>query len=99
MIIIAGTVPIDPARKADALAAMQAMQAATQAETGCIHYHFYTNPWDDAEIHIFEVWQDEDCLQAHFRSAHMDTFNQQIPSYVTGPMRLKRYEVSSVSDL
>jgi len=99
MIIIAGTIPIDSDKKDQALAVMYAMQAATQEEAGCHHYHFYTNPWNECEILVFEAWEDEHCLEAHFRSDHMDTFNQQTSAFVTGKAELKRYEVSDVSDL
>lgn len=99
MIVIAGTVPINPDKKADALAAMRAMSEASQAEEGCISYRFFMNPWDESEVLIFEEWADEAALKAHFATPHMATFNEQIPQYVTGEMSIKRYDVASVSDL
>ena len=99
MIIIAGTVPIDPAKKAGALEAMKTMQAASEAEPGCIRYRFYLDPWDESQVLIFEEWKDEQSLQLHFQTPHMATFNEAIPEYVTGAMQIKRYEVSSVSDV
>lgn len=99
MIVIAGTVPINPDKKADALAVMRTMSDASQAEDGCISYRFFMNPWDESEVLIFEEWEDAAALAAHFEAPHMATFREQIPQFVTGEMSLKRYEVASVSDL
>lgn len=99
MLVIAGTIPIDPEKKEGALAAMQAMSEASEAEDGCISYRFYINPWDDSQILIFEEWETEAALQAHFEMPHMATFRQEIPKYVTGQMQIKRYNVSKVGDL
>jgi quinol monooxygenase YgiN len=99
MIVICGTVPIDVTKKEAALAAMKKMSEASEAEEGCLSYRFYVNPWDVSQVLIFEEWEDDAALQAHFQTPHMAEFNQQIPKYVTGEMAIKRYEVSEVSDL
>lgn len=98
MIIIAGTVPIDPTKKADALKLMKAMYEASEREQGCISYRFYLNPWDESQVMVFEEWESAEALEAHFRAEHMEAFRKQLPNYVTGPMQIKRYEVSSVAD-
>lgn len=94
MIIVAGTVLIDPAKKDDALKIMKTMMEATQQEAGCISYRFFANPWDDAEILVFEEWETQDALTAHFHTAHMATFREHLPNYVTRPSVITRYVVS-----
>ena len=53
----------------------RAMDAATNAEDGCIHYSFARDVGDPDLIHIAERWRDAEALGAHGKSAHMRTFN------------------------
>lgn len=41
MIVVAGTIKINPERKAEAIEAALAMAQATEAESGCLRYQFY----------------------------------------------------------
>lgn len=99
MIVVAGTIKIDPTKKDDALAIMQMMQEATNQEVDCITYQFYMNPWDDAQVFIFEEWESDEALQAHFKTEHMAAFRAELPNYVAGTGVIKRYVVDEVSDL
>jgi len=40
VIVIAGTVPVRPDRRAEAVRVAVAMAEATRAEPGCVTYHF-----------------------------------------------------------
>ena len=99
MIVVAGTVHIDPTRQVEALALMQTMMEATQQEDGCITYQFYTNPWQPAEIFVFEEWASIEALNAHFATPHMATFRQHLPHYVTRAAAIKRYTIANMADL
>ena len=93
MIVIAGSVPIRPEARADAIDAALAMARATQAEPGCSSYRFSADLADPNTFLIFEDWASEEALAAHFASPHMRTFREQIPRFVAGPPRLFRYAV------
>jgi len=99
MIVIAGTIHIHPTNKEEALAAMKAMQEASQNEEGCLTYHFYLNPWDDSQVFLFEEWESSEALQAHGQTPHIKTWRKQIAIHGTGERHLQRYEVSEVNDL
>ncbi|MEL6406379.1 MAG: putative quinol monooxygenase [Chloroflexota bacterium] len=99
MIVIAGTVKIDPAKREDAKAVMKTMMDATMQEDGCITYQFLFNPWDDSEVYIFEEWESAEALDAHFQTAHMATFREALPNFVTSSFDIKRYDVSEVSNM
>ena len=99
MIVIAGTVKIDPPKRESAKTVMKTMMDATMQEDGCITYQFLFNPWDDSEVYIFEEWESAEALSAHFQTPHMATFREALPNFVTSSFDIKRYEVSEVSNM
>lgn len=99
MIVIAGNAPIDPSKREQAKIAMKTMMDATLQEDGCITYQFLFNPWNDAEVRIFEEWETQDALDAHFQTDHMAEFRKALPSFLTGKFAIKRYVVSEVTDI
>ena len=75
MIIVAGTVRIDVQHREGAIAAMSAMMAETRKEEGCISYTFSPDMHDEALFHLFEEWESQAHLQAHFEAPHMAEFH------------------------
>ena len=96
MLIVAGRVPVKPERRAEAVAAAVKMARASQAEAGCRSYAFYSDLEDPNLFIVFEEWESEAALQAHFRTPHMAEFNAIIPQLVAGPPSINRYEVGAV---
>ncbi|MCB9437556.1 MAG: antibiotic biosynthesis monooxygenase [Anaerolineales bacterium] len=94
MIIVAGKATIKAGTQAEALAVMQTMIDATQAEAGCISYQIYQNPYEATEFFIFEEWDSLEALAQHFQTDHMREFSQRIPNYLVGELQIKRYDVS-----
>lgn len=99
MIVVTGTVPINPAKREEAKVILKTMMDATIQEEGCITYQFLFNPWNDAEVHIFEEWENQNALDAHFQTVHMAEFRKALPDVVTGNFNIKRYDVSEVTNL
>lgn len=99
MIVVAGIAPINPSKREEAKVILKTMMDATMQEDGCITYRFLFNPWNDAEVHIFEEWDTQDALDAHFHTEHMAEFRKALPAFVTGSFEIKRYDVSDVTNL
>lgn len=67
MIIIAGTIDVDPAQFDACLAASIPLQKATRDdEPGCLAYCFAADPVVAGRIQVFELWTDQESLAAHF---------------------------------
>lgn len=66
MILVAGTVDFDPARRDAALAAALPLLAPTRAQRGCLAYVWSADPAELGRVHVFEAWADEAALAAHF---------------------------------
>ena len=69
MIIIAGTVEIDPARRDAALKAGLEHEAAGRAEAGCLDYVWTADSHNPGRIYVYERWESQQALEAHFQSA------------------------------
>ena len=99
MLVIAGSIQIDPARLAEATPAALEVMEATRAEAGCISYTFSNDLADPGLIHVFEQWESQDALDAHFKTPHMAKFQQAMGGFGVRGMDIKRYEVASVGPL
>ena len=95
MFIIAGTISIDPDRADDFFAAAKVMMEASNAEDGCEAYVMSQDPNDPACVRLYERWDNDDALKAHFSAPHMKEFNKALKGVVTG-MDALRYDVSNV---
>jgi quinol monooxygenase YgiN len=95
MLIVMGTVRIDPASLGDARPAMQAMVAASNAEDGCLLYAYSQDLTDPGLVRVSEKWRDRAALKAHFETAHMAEWHGVIPSLGITDRDLKLYEVAS----
>jgi quinol monooxygenase YgiN len=70
VIIIAGTVDIDPARVEEALEAAKPLMELTRAMPGCLDYVWSADPLVEGRLYVFERWEGREVLEAHFASAH-----------------------------
>lgn len=66
MIIIAGTVEIDPTKREAALTAGRELEAATRRQPGCLDYVWTVDGLSASTIYVFERWESEAALAAHF---------------------------------
>jgi quinol monooxygenase YgiN len=69
MIIIAGTIDLaDPSKRDEALRIAGPLQQKTRSEEpGCHAYVFAADPCVAGRIGVYELWQDEASLAAHFQ--------------------------------
>jgi quinol monooxygenase YgiN len=99
MIVIAGQIQLDPAKREPAIAAAREMMEETRKEEGCISYTFSADLDDPGRFRIFEEWQDDAALGAHFGSPHMARFQQAMGGFGIREMAVQRYEVSKVGPI
>ncbi|GAB4557245.1 MAG: putative quinol monooxygenase [Haliangiales bacterium] len=99
MLIVAGTIVIDPAHREAAIAAATKAMHATRAEAGCISYTFSADFADPGGFYVFEEWESEEALAAHFKTPHMAEFVQALGALGVKRTEIKRYEVSSSQPL
>ena len=99
MLVIAGTLSIDPANRDQAIAAAIEMMAETHKEAGCISYTFSADLSDAGGFRIFEEWESQQALDTHFKQPHMAHFQAQMGNFGVREMKIQRYEIASVGPL
>jgi len=96
MLVIAGEIEIDPGNRDKAIAAALRMMEETRREAGCISYTFTGDFADPGRFRVFEEWESQAALDAHFASPHMAAFQAAVGGLGVKRVAIQRYEVSSV---
>jgi quinol monooxygenase YgiN len=99
MIIVSGTLRIDPADRDRAAEAAITMAAASLAEEGCSAYGLWQDLADPNRIRVFEEWASEAALAEHSASPHMAVFMEALGKLKVSDIDLSRYEVSAKAPL
>ena len=76
MIVVSGTIEIDAAQAGPAVEAATAVAEETRKEPGCRFYAFYQALENPGLFRVFEEWDDEAALKAHFETPHMASFRK-----------------------
>ncbi len=69
MLIVAGTMQVDPEQRQAFLAGRQEAVMAVRAEPGCVDYIFSADPYDPALVRLFERWESKEALAAFHLAA------------------------------
>ena len=99
MIIVSGIIAVDPANHDAAVELMNTVAEATRAEDGNIDYAFWADLSQPGRFRVFEQWNDQDAIDAHFVSPHMAEFMGGLGGVGVTETAIDRYEVSDVSKL
>jgi len=65
-IVISAQIDVDPAGRNEALISAQPWIDGALSQSGCIHYDWSADLNNPSRINVFEEWQDEASLAAHF---------------------------------
>ena len=96
MLIIAGSFRIDPQTRDATFAAAREMMAETLKEKGCHAYSFTADLTDPTLMHLFERWESDEVLHAHFTTPHMARFQAALAKLAPKVLEIQKYEISSV---
>jgi quinol monooxygenase YgiN len=99
MIIVSGTLRIDPADIDQAMALGATMSAASLTEEGCHAYGFWQDPADPGRVRVFEEWESPAALDQHFATSHMAEFMAGLGQLTISDMDLSKYTVSEKGSL
>ncbi len=77
-LIVGGTVRFAPGEIERLAPHMKAVIEGTRGEAGCLHYSYSRLLEDPDVIVIFERWESGPALSAHFKTAHMAAWYDQL---------------------
>jgi quinol monooxygenase YgiN len=99
MIVVAGTVRIDPDKLDLAKGEMAKMIAASRSEDGCFGYSYAIDVLDPRVVRVFEAWRDRAALEAHFHTPHIAAWRAAWPSIGISDRKLDLYDVAGIAPL
>lgn len=99
MLIVAGTLTVDPDHRDQMLESVAPMVEATMAEAGCQDYVFSPDPNDSGLVRLFELWDDEAALAEHFASDHMAAWRARAADLPITSRSIAKYAVSGAEPL
>ena len=99
MIVIAGSISIEPEKRDAAIAVARDLMRETRKEPGCISYTFSADLENPGDLRLFEEWESQEALAAHFKTPHMTRFQAQVGGLGVREMKVQRYEIASVGPL
>ena len=94
MIVVSGTITIDPANNDQMVELLNALIPATLEEDGCESYGMYHDQRSPGSWRVFEEWASEDALNAHMGAEHMATFMAGAGALGITGTSIDKYEVS-----
>ena len=93
MVIVSGTLDVNPEKHDEAVAAFQAAAAATERDdAGCITYRFYEDVSQPNRFLVYEEWESAESLAAHGKAAHMAVFGAAIGPTLAGKPNIRRFD-------
>jgi quinol monooxygenase YgiN len=96
-IVIAGEIDLPPENRDAALVGAQALIAEALGEPGCRHYAWSADPFEAGRIHVFEEWESEAALEAHFRAPSYLGMLAHLGSHTILKADTRKYRVDRVA--
>ncbi|MEM1300142.1 MAG: putative quinol monooxygenase [Pseudomonadota bacterium] len=99
MIIVTGTFELPGDGVDKAKDAMASMVAETLKEDGCIEYRFWQSISSPTTFRVYEEWESDAHLEAHFATPHMATFRAALGEINLISRQVKKMVAGAVTDL
>lgn len=99
MLVVKGAIPIDPAKREEALELMNHVSECSRSEEGIIDYCVAVDIDDQNMLRILEQYENEEAFNNHMKTEHVEQFMSSIPDLLAGEIDAERFDVASSSDL
>ena len=96
MIIITGSVSLQPDRRDEAIALGCEHSARSRDEDGCVSHNCYIDAEDDNRLHFFEQWRDMNAVQKHFAVPESGEFVQRIAAFAVAAPEIAIYSANPI---
>ncbi len=99
MLVLNARLTVAPEARADFLAAIAALVAATRREPDCLGFACWEDPWSPGAFAVFGEWRDRAALVDHERSEHVAAFQHDASALVRSRQPTLVYEVGAIHAL
>ncbi|MSO87495.1 MAG: antibiotic biosynthesis monooxygenase [Acidimicrobiia bacterium] len=98
-ILVTGTIDFDPAKRDDAIAAINDCMVASRKDDGCEAYVFSGDFGDPGRVHVSEQWTSQEQMDAHMATPHMAAFMGQMGAFGVTGASLTKWDGATPSKL
>lgn len=99
MIVVSGEIELAPESVERAKAAALPLMEATRKEAGCKTYVFTQSLEEPTVFRVFEEWDSDAALAAHFETAHMKAFRETLAGLELRRRDIRKYAVKDVVEI
>jgi quinol monooxygenase YgiN len=92
MILVAGFVDVDPARRGAALECAELLRS-TREQKGCLDYVWSADPAVEGRIYVFERWEREEDLAAHLAGPFYRAMRDHIGAHGLRAAQVSKYAI------
>ncbi len=93
-VVIAAQIDLDPAQREEALTSAKKWIDGALAQDGFNHYEWSADGNDPARVNVFEEWESEEALAAHFKGPAYAGMRDHIGTFGLTSAESKKYLVS-----
>jgi quinol monooxygenase YgiN len=94
MLVVAGTITFEPANHQAVVDVAIATAESSRAEEGCVSYEFFADLTSPGRLLVFEEWEEERHLLAHFKTSHFADFHRVLQESGPKSRNVRRYYIS-----
>lgn len=91
MIMVQSTFHLIAESKPAAIELMKNMVRLCRQEHGCLSYEYFEGLTDTNQVVLLQEWENADCLQGHYQTAHMEEFLGKLGSYLESEVATRSY--------
>ena len=95
MLLIAGSIRIDPDTRDDLIQAAIEVVRDLRKQVGCTRVLISADLEDASLLHLLQTWESQDALTANLKSRRIDAIRNQVGKLGVREMVLLKYEVAS----
>ena len=99
VLVVHTTIPLDPARRDDAMDRIAALVESSRAEPGTVRYWAATDVTDPDLVRFVEQYEDAAAVEEHHATAAYRTFIETLPDLVDGDIETVQFETDTVHDV
>jgi quinol monooxygenase YgiN len=99
VLVLAGVVRIDPAKRDHVVDATISVMQETRTLPGCISFVFSEDLEDPGVLHVFQEWESARAFQDHLATPRLESFRLQLGSLGVREIAVQRYEIRSVGPI
>ena len=99
MLVLAGSVRIDPAKRNDGVEATIEVMQESRKLPGCISFVLAADLEDPGVLHVFQEWESPEALNRHLTGPRVEAVRLQLGSLGVCEIAVQRYSISSVGPI